>query len=282
MPGRLEGKVAVITGTGGGQGRVAALRFAREGARVVGCDVKTEGSEETVEMVRAAGGEMVALQPLDLCDEVEVERLMALAEERFGGIDILYNNAGALRVGGVEDISLEDFEFTMDNEILIVFLAIKHAVPRLRARGGGVIINIGSIAGMVGTGQAGNLTGLFSHCVGKAAVIRMSEVLAVELSPLDIRVNTISPGCIVTPATEPTVGDGTSPMGRAYVESALVDRLGSSEDIVNAAVFLASDEAAFATGSNFLIDGGWVASGGVGRPQARVQELLADIMPAAT
>ena len=278
MSGRLEGKTALITGTGGGQGRVAALRFAAEGARVLGCDLKSEGSEETLRLVREAGGEMESLHPLDLSDEAAVKELMDAARELFGGLDILYNNASAVRLGTIEGTSKEDFEFTLANEVTIVFLAVKHALPLFRERGGGAIVNTGSIAGVRGGWSiAGNLSGLFAHCVTKAGVIRMSEVMAVELSPLGIRVNTVSPGAILTPATEPFLGDPE--VGAAFESSALVPRVGQSEDIVNAALYLASDEASFVTGSNLVVDGGWVASGGGGEADQDVQAAVDRAMP---
>ena len=146
--GRLDGKVALITGTGGGQGREAALCFAREGAQIVGCDLNADGARETVELVRASGGEMISVDPSDMSDESQVRKVMDAADAAYGGIDILYNNASALRIGRVDQMSLDDFEFTMRNEVTVVWLAIKHAVPLLRARGGGVILNIGSKSGL--------------------------------------------------------------------------------------------------------------------------------------
>jgi len=278
MSGRLEGKTAVITGTGGGQGRVAALRFVAEGARVLGCDLKAEDSEETVRLVREAGGEMESLHPLDLSDEGAVKQLMGTAHELFGGLDILYNNAGGVRLGTIEGTSKEDFEFTLSNELTIVFLAVKHALPLFGERGGGSIVNTASIAGIRGGWSiAGNLPGLFAHCVSKAGLIRMTEVMAVELAPLGIRVNTISPGAILTPGTEPFLGDPE--VGAAFEASALVPRVGEPDDIVNAAVYLASDEATFATGSNFVIDGGWVASGGGGVADPEVQAAVDRALP---
>ena len=279
MAGRLEGKVAVITGTGGGMGRAAALRFAREGAKVVGCDLKADGNEETIAMVTSAGGEMIGLAPLDLTVEDEVERLMATAEKQYGGIDILYNNAAAFRMGEIETQSYEDFQFGLTVEVSTVFLATKHVIPRLRMRGGGSIVNVGSIAGQVGTSLAGNLPGAMVHCVSKAAVLRFTEVAAIELSPLNIRVNAVSPGTILTPQLEPFIGaDGNNDLGKEFVADALIDRIGTPDDVVNAALFLASDEASFVTGSNYNVDGGFVASGGHGRPDPRVQKIVASVL----
>src|SRR5579862_810299 len=264
---RLKNKVAVITGTGGGMGRDAALRFSDEGALVVGCDLKVPGNDETVALVRARGGEMTGIAPLDLTVEAEVERLMATAAQVYGGIDILYNNAASFRLGTIEAQSYEDFEFGLRTEISTVFLATKHVIPHFRRRGGGAIINVGSIAGQVGTSVPGNLPGAAVHCVAKAGVIRFTEVAAIELASLNIRVNTVSPGTIATPQLAPYIGvNGDSKLFRTFIGDALVDRIGRPSDVVAAAVFLASDEAEFITGANLNVDGGFVASGGRGRP----------------
>lgn len=273
MAGRLEGKTALITGTGGGQGRAAASLFAAEGAKVVGCDLKIDGARETVAMVEKAGGHMVSLQPVNLADEADVKRWIDFAVESYGDFDILYNNASGVRSGTIDALTREDWDFDFTNEVTIIFLAVKHALPVLRRHGGGVIINTASVAGMVGAAMPGNLPGNLVHNVAKGAVIRMSENLAVELSPYDIRVNAISPGIIDTPATHALLGDEPdSPMRRAMMESILIPRVGEAEDIARAALFLASDEASYITGINLPVDGGWTAGGGVGRPKL---ELLA-------
>jgi len=273
MAGRLDGKTVLITGTGGGQGRAAAVLFAAEGAKVVGCDLKVEGAQETVALVEKAGGSMVSLQPVNLADEADVRRWIDFAVESYGDFDVLYNNASGVRAGTIESLTREDWDFDLDNEVTIIFLAVKHALPVFKRKGGGVIINTASVAGMVGAAMPGNIPGNLVHNVAKGAVIRMSENLAVELSPYDIRVNAISPGIIDTPATHALLGDEPdAPMRRAMIESLLVPRIGEAEDIARAALFLASDEASYITGINLAVDGGWTAGGGVGRPRL---ELLA-------
>jgi meso-butanediol dehydrogenase/(S,S)-butanediol dehydrogenase/diacetyl reductase len=251
--GRLNGKVAVITGTGGGQGRAAALRFAAEGARVVGCDVKVGGAEETLEMVRAAGGEMTSLQPLDLTDEREVERLLGHATDSFGDFDILYNSAALARGARAEEMSRGDWDWTMSYDLTLMFLTIKHAIPVFRRRGGGAIINVASAAGVTGAAQA-----MLAHSVAKAGVIRMTSFLAVELSTLNVRVNCISPGAIDSPALRATFGgsDEQEPDWSIFTRHGLVNRIGKPDDIAAAALFLASDEASFITGINLPVDGG--------------------------
>lgn len=275
MTGRLAGKVALITGTADGQGRAAALLFASEGARVVGCDLKTELAQETVERVRGAGGQMVSMQPLNLSDEDQVKAWLDFAVAQFGDFDILYNNASGVRGGTVESLSREDWDWNLANEVTLIFLTIKHALPVFKRRGGGVILNTGSVAGMLSTAMPGNAPGNFVHNVSKAAVIRMTEHLAVELSPLNIRVNTVSPGLIDTPATRPLFDDGFL---EAIKDSALIRRVGQPMDIAQAALYLCSDEASFVTGINLPVDGGWVAGGGVGQPDPALAQAVADKM----
>lgn len=272
MTGRLAGKVALITGTADGQGRAAALLFAAEGARVVGCDLKTELAQETVERVRRAGGQMVSMQPLNLSDEAQVKAWMDFAVAEYGDFDILYNNASGVRGGTVESLSREDWDWNLANEVTLIFLAVKQALPVFKRRGGGVILNTGSVAGMLSTAMPGNAPGNFVHNVSKAAVIRMTEHLAVELSPLNIRVNTVSPGLIDTPATRPLFGDGFL---EAFEKSALIRRAGQPLDIAQAALYLCSDEASFVTGINLPVDGGWSAGGGVGQPDPALAEAVA-------
>ena len=279
MSGRLAGKVALISGTAGGQGRRAAIHFAAEGAKVVGCDVKVAEAEETVAMVRAAGGEMVSMQPVDLTDEDAVQAWIAFAVEQFGDFDILYNNAAVAKAANVEDLTREDWDWNMANEVTLVFLAVKHALPVFERRGGGTIINVGSIAGMVGSGMPGNAAGNLVHCVAKAAVIRLTENLAIELSTRNVRVNSISPGVIDTPQLRPFLGEAPdAPLRVLFASKCLISRIGEVEDIVNAAVFLASDESSYITGVNLPVDGGFSASGGVGRPTSEVDDAVAAAM----
>jgi NAD(P)-dependent dehydrogenase (short-subunit alcohol dehydrogenase family) len=251
MTGRLAGKVAFITGTGGGQGRAAALLFAREGARVVGCDVKVEGGQETVAMVKAAGGEMVSVQPLDLTDEAQVERWIAFGVETFGGIDILYNNASAPRFAPIDAMALADWNYTLANEITLIFLAVKHAVPHLRARGGGAVINTSSSVGMPGSKAA---PGGCAHAAAKGAVVALTNHLVGELARINVRVNSIVPGAIDTPAI--AASTAVPEVAKAMTEKNAIPRMGRSEEIAYAALYLASDEAGFTTGAEIIVDGG--------------------------
>jgi meso-butanediol dehydrogenase/(S,S)-butanediol dehydrogenase/diacetyl reductase len=251
---RLGGKVALITGTAGGQGRAAALLFAAEGATVVGTDVNPDGATETVELVRAAGGSMDSTHPLDLADEDGVHAWVDAAAERHGGIDILYNNAGATRFSPIAETSYADWSFVVRNELDIVFLVTKHAWPHLVARGGGSILLVGSTAGL-----SGSLTNTrIAHTATKGGVVAMTKQLAAEGAAHGIRANCISPGMIRTPATEGDLLAPDHPM-RTIARSIPLGRIGAPEEVARCALFLASDEASYVTGANLVVDGGWSA-----------------------
>jgi meso-butanediol dehydrogenase / (S,S)-butanediol dehydrogenase / diacetyl reductase len=278
---RLEGKVVIITGTGDGQGRAAALRFAAEGAHVAGCDLNAEAAAETESQVRAAGGTLLSIAPLDLTHEDDVAKLMATTVERFGRLDALYNNAAAARLGTALDISQEDAEFTLRGVLGIPWLVTRHAVPHLANSTGPAVVNTASVSGIVGAGMVGNSTLLSIYGAAKSAVIRLSQIMAVEFGPLGIRVNAISPGLIETPAVAAILGTGTDErLRRWHEEQLLIQRIGRPDDVVNAALFLLSDEASYITGHNLVVDGGWVASGGVGHPRADVLAALRESLAA--
>lgn len=248
---RLQGKVALITGIAGGMGREAARRFAAEGALVYGCDINTEGLADTVEEVRAAGGQIHGVAPVDAGDPDAVAAWIDAAAAHYGGIDILYNNASLQRFGPIDQISVEDWDFAIDMELNIVFYAVRAAWKHLKARGGGVIVNIGSVAGIRGV----EFMPQNAHGAAKAGVINLTQQLAVEGGPHGIRAVCISPGFIVTPATKFLV-DNPPPAIRATWDRIPLQRTGRPEDVVAAAVFLASDEASWISGVNLVVDGG--------------------------
>lgn len=250
--GRLAGKVAMITGIGGGQGRAAALLFAAEGATVVGCDLKVDGAAETADLVRERGGLLHATAPLELTDEAAVQAWVDGTVDRYGRIDILYNNAGATRFARIQDQSYEDWLFTLRNELDVVFLVTKHAWPHLQKRGGSVIL-VGSTAGLTGS-----MTLMRSaHSATKGGVIALTRQLAAEGAPDHIRVNCISPGMVLSPATADDIfGNPNHPMYRIR-EHIPLGRIGTPDDIVKCALFLAGDDSSFITGANIVIDGGW-------------------------
>lgn len=251
MTARLENKVVLITGIGGGMGREAALRFTREGAKVVGCDLMPEGAEETVELVRAQGGEITNFSPVNLSDAEATKTWVDEAAKVYGGIDVLYNNASHPKFGSVEELSIEDWDYVMNNELNLVFYASKAVWPHLKKRGAGVIVNVGSIAGTRGV----EFMPQNAHGTAKAGVINLTQQLAVEGGPHHIRVVCVSPGFTVTPSTAWLVESGPQPF-KDNIARIPLQRVGQPEDIVNAALFLASDEASWITGINLVVDGG--------------------------
>lgn len=248
--GKLDGKIAIITGTGSGMGKAAALAFAREGATVVGCDINAQRGEAVVAEVLASGGRMASLQPVDLSVPEGARQLVSFAIEQFGGIDILYNNAAMAYFDSFPEMTYETFTRTMREEVDIVFLMTREAWPHLVARGGGSIINTGSIAARVGSKTQGAL----AHTAAKGAVVAMTRQLAAEGAKNGIRVNSISPGIIRTAQTEPFLQEAEFDKA---IRQAPIERAGEPAEIANCAVYLASGESSFVTGSDFVVDGGY-------------------------
>lgn len=253
MAGRLAGKVAIITGTGSGMGRAAALLFAREGAAVVGCDVNPAAGA-VVEEVREAGGRMASLQPVDLSLPSGAEQLVDFALDQFGGFDIVYNNAAMAYFAFIPDMDFETFDRTQREEVDIIFHLCRAAWPHLVARGGGSIINTASTAAKrASTGQ-----GMLAHSAAKAAVIAMTRQYAAEGAPHGIRANTISPGMIRSAQTEPLMKQPG--WTERAVSRQLIKRIGEPEDVAKVALFLASEDSGYVTGADIAVDGGGTAA----------------------
>ncbi|MBN9238626.1 MAG: dehydrogenase [Micrococcales bacterium 70-64] len=242
MAGRLDGKIAVITGTGSGQGRVAAQLFAAEGATVFGADVDAAGQAETERLVAMTGA------VVDLTDDAAVKRWI----DSIGPIDILYANAGATRFNSVADTTFDEWSWVLRHELDIVFLPVHHAWPHLRE--GGSIVLVGSTAGITGSRTNRRI----AHTATKGGVVAMTKQLAAEGAGRGIRANCVSPGMIRTPATEGDLLADDHPM-RAIASAIPLGRIGEPVEVVRAALFLASDEASYITGANLVIDGGWSA-----------------------
>ncbi len=248
----LAGRVVLITGAGGGQGRAAALRFAAAGAVVVGSDLDRDALDGTRAALAAAGASMAGTAPVDLADPDQAAEWVAAAAREHGRIDVVYNNASAARFAPVETLSLADWHFTLRNELDLVFLVTQAAWPHLAARGG-VVINTGSAAG-----HRGNLhVPMLAHATTKGGVIAMTRQLAVEGRPHGIRAVSISPGVVETPATAELLS--RPPVREALVAQSLVSRLGVPDDVAGLAVFLASDAASYLTGIDVVADGGTMA-----------------------
>lgn len=247
---RLAGKTALITGIGGGMGRAAALTFAHEGARIVGCDLFSEPAEETVRLVREAGGVIENFAPVNLADAAEAATWIRAAIDVFGAADILYNNASSPRFGAIQDLTIEDWDYVMNNELNLVFYATKAIWPHFMEHGG-VVVNVGSIAGIRGV----EFMEQNAHGTAKGGVISLTQQLAAEGGKYGIRAVAISPGFTATPATAWLVESGPHPFLDNIARIPL-GRVGQPQDVVNAALFVASDEASWITGVNLVVDGG--------------------------
>jgi meso-butanediol dehydrogenase/(S,S)-butanediol dehydrogenase/diacetyl reductase len=254
--GRLAGKVVVVTGAGGGQGQAAAILFAQAGAIVVASDLSEAGVEATTKIARDQKLS-IHMSAVDAADEVSVGRWISDAAQEHGGLDILYNNAANTHFAPFSEMSLQQWRETMRLELDIVFLPSRAIWPHLVARGGGSIINIASVSGM----RATELIGAAAHATGKSGVIGFTRQLALEGAPHWIRANSISPGPIVAPATEGMLAQSEE-FSRQFNGWPLLARTGRPRDIAYAGLFLASDESAFITGTNLVVDGGWSAKGG--------------------
>jgi NAD(P)-dependent dehydrogenase (short-subunit alcohol dehydrogenase family) len=256
MPGRLTGKVALVTGIGAGIGRECALLFAREGATVFGCDINAGRAAETVADARKAGITIDSDGAFDLTKADQVQRCVEQVVARHKRIDIVVN-AGAInpQFAPVPEMSYDKIWVpTMIGEVDIVFLMCKAVWPHLVAAGGGSIVNFASVAALRGTAFAGML----AHSAGKGAVLAMTKQLAVEGGKQRIRANSISPGLVATMAT---ASQGlTEGEGRERVEAGIpLGRIGKPADIAYCALYLASDEASWVTGTNICVDGGIMA-----------------------
>ncbi len=252
---RLAGKVALVTGTGSGIGKGCALMFARHGARVMGCDIHAGSAEATL---AEAGREQLPFEstpPCDLSDQQQVESLVSGTVERFGGIDILVNAAAFAAFAWIEEMDyVSQWKATLVGELDVVFLACKAAWPHFVSRGGGSIINFASANAYVALPGSPAL----AHCAGKGGVLAMTRQLALEGAAHGIRANSISPGLIVTGATQPVLD--SVPGFEAQVRSRMMlKRLGQPEDIAWCAVYLASDESSWVTATDISIDGGATA-----------------------
>jgi NAD(P)-dependent dehydrogenase (short-subunit alcohol dehydrogenase family) len=250
--GRLDGKVAVITGAGGGMGREAAILFTEEGARVCVADVNRQAAEETVSL---CPGEAFSVE-VDVADEEGVAALYAQTSERFGGVDVLYNNAG-ISPGddaSVLETSVEAWQRVQDINAKGVFLCCKHGIPHLLRRGGGSVINVASFVAIVGAA-----TSQISYTASKGAVLAMSRELAVQFARDGVRVNALCPGPVETPLLLSIFGDDPAALERRRTHWP-TGRLAKPREIVNAALFLASDESSYVTGTTFLADGGLTAA----------------------
>jgi len=255
MSGRLDGKVAVITGGASGMGQATALRFLSEGASVVIGDLNEESGAATMAQFAEQGFDRkAAFIKTDVAQEADVEAAVALARERFGRLDCIFNNAGiGGAIGPITETRVEEWDYTFAVLTRGVFLGLKHGARAMKEHGdGGSIINTASIAGM------GGGAGPHAYSAAKAAVANLTRAVAGELAHFRIRVNAIAPGAIQTPLFHSGRADLMQNLAKAKTPW---PRLGVGDDIANAALFLASDESEFMTGQVMVIDGGALAQG---------------------
>jgi NAD(P)-dependent dehydrogenase (short-subunit alcohol dehydrogenase family) len=249
--GRLDGKVAVITGAGGGMGREAAIVFAEEGAQVCAADIDGDAAEQ----VASEAGDALAVQ-VDVADGPSVQAMYAAAAEQFGGIDVLYNNAGISPAD--DDSILETEEDAWDRVQNVntkgVYLCCKHGIPYLLERGGGSVINVASFVALMGAA-----TSQISYSASKGAVLSMSRELGVQFARRGIRVNALCPGPVETPLLLGIFGDDPAAYERRRIHLPM-GRLAKPREIVMAALFLASDESSYVNAATFLVDGGLTAA----------------------
>ena len=249
--GRLDGKVAVITGAAGGIGREAAILFSSEGASVCVADVDSEKGEATARECREA-----FFQEVDVADSDSVAAMYAAAAERYGGIDVLYNNAGIMPAddASILETKPKAWERVQDVNTKGVFLCCKHGIPHLLERSGGSVINVASFVAL-----AGAATSQISYTASKGAVLSMSRELAVEFARQGVRVNALCPGPVETPLLMRLFDETPGALERRLVHLPM-GRLAQAKEIAYGALFLASDESSYVNGATFLVDGGLTAA----------------------
>ncbi len=251
MSGRLDGKVALITGAGSGMGRAATVRFSREGARVVACDLDLEATRESVAMAEAGGGRAVAVRA-DVSKESEVREAVRAAVKAYGKIDVLYNNAGIFPAA---DHSVVDTDEAVWDKVLAVnvkgvYLVCKHGIPELLAAGGGSVINVASFVALVGCSVPQD-----AYTASKGAVLALTKSLAVQFGPKGVRANAICPGPIETPLLSAWLFKEPAEKAKR-LNRIPMGRFGKSDDVVCAALYLASDESSWTNGAALVVDGG--------------------------
>src|SRR5229473_2612495 len=253
MAGRLQNKIALITGAGMGMGREAAVLFAREGARVVVGDLNGQAAAETVELVKRAGGEALAVVG-DVAIEAEVKRMVEDGVRKFGALHVLYNNAGVLwkdRDRSVLETDEKWWDRVMAINLKSVFWVTKHGIPHLKTAGGGSIIMMGSVSALAGFTRAQD-----AYTAAKGGLISLTKSLAIQFARDNIRCNVIHPGIVDTPLQAPYL---TEAIRKEFETGIPLGRIAHPREIAYVALFLASDESSFMTGAELVVDGGFTA-----------------------
>jgi NAD(P)-dependent dehydrogenase (short-subunit alcohol dehydrogenase family) len=252
---RLANKVAIVTGAGAGIGRETGIRLAEEGAKLVLTDISEAGVRAAADQVAQVGGEVIAI-PGDISKEADAYRISELAVTRFGGLDILVNNAADFTTFSVEDATVEQWQQVLGVNVIGTALVSKHAIPHMKRRGKGSIINLASMSGVIAQPN------FATYNSSKGAIMLMTRCMALDLAPFNIRVNSVCPGCIFTSATEREwirMGLTKEQWVAKMAPMHMLNRIGDVREVANAILFLASDEASFITAADLMVDGGYVA-----------------------
>lgn len=251
---RLQNKKAIVTGGAGGIGRATCLALAAEGAAVAVVDLNAEAAEAVAVEIRDAGGSAVAVAA-DVSREPDIERVVATAVQEFGGVDVVFNNAGIIRRQTAVEIEVDEWDLVFGVNVRAIFLMCKHVVPIMEAAGGGSIVNTGSGWGLKGGGRA------LSYCASKGAVVNMTRALAIDHGPAGIRVNSVNPGDVNTGMLRDEARQLAQDADSFLAEAAdrPLRRMGEPEEVAQAVVWLASDDSSYVTGAALVVDGGGIA-----------------------
>jgi len=255
--GRVAGKIAIVTGSGGAIGRTIAHVLADEGAKVVVCDMSVAGGQQTTQEIEAKHGKgRVFFHQLDVSNEAEVEKFIKVVVDKWGGVDVLVNNAAVFVFGTVEDVSSEAWDQALSVNVKGYAFLAKHVVPIMKEKKRGSIINVGSISSFIAQ------PAFVPYNTTKGAILQLTRCLAMDCGSWNIRVNCVCPGTIETPATHlhaNKLGISMQELTEQSIKTHFIKRLGTTDDVAKCVLFLASDESTFITGAAIPVDGGYTA-----------------------